>query len=54
MIKQGGFKNCVNLQNIIMPDVIQQVDNYAFKDCTKLDKIHIPDNIKKISKELPK
>ena len=52
MIKQGGFKNCVNLQNIIMPDVIQQVDNYAFKDCTKLDKIHIPDNIKKISKEL--
>ena len=33
------FKDCKNLQQVIIPESVKRIDNYAFKNCENLKKI---------------
>lgn len=47
-IGAGTFKNCVWLENIIIPDSIETIENGAFEGCTGLAEIIIPESVTSI------
>lgn len=44
----GGFQSCTNLLEVIMPDSVEHVGNYAFSECTSLATLKLSPNIKTI------
>ena len=48
VIKEEAFKACGNIQNIILPDSITEIQNGAFQGCTALESINIPAGITRI------
>ena len=50
-IAENGFKDCENLQSIIIPNGITDIGDYAFKNCTSLVTINIPDSVTSIGNE---
>ena len=44
----GGFAGCRNITDIIIPDNVKSINNYAFNNCTGLVSITIPDSVTSI------
>lgn len=44
-LRNGAFKNCTSITDVIIPDSIKFINNSAFLGCTSLVSILIPDNI---------
>lgn len=44
----GVFIGCSNLKNVIMPDMLEIIGNYAFADCTSLEELTIPSSVTSI------
>ncbi len=42
------FKNCTNLEKIILPNTIEFIGYYAFSGCTHLKELVLPDSLKEI------
>lgn len=47
-IYQNTFRNCVNLQKVILPSTIKSIGARAFLDCIKLSEINLPNSIENI------
>ncbi|MGN1298007.1 MAG: leucine-rich repeat domain-containing protein [Clostridia bacterium] len=45
IIAEGAFKNCTNLDTIIIPNTVTTVGKYAFYYCTNLNNITLPNSI---------
>ena len=48
MLKVGGFSGCESLEEIIIPEGVQIITNYAFNGCTSLNKVLFPQSLKYI------
>ena len=44
----GSFYNNKYLSDIILPDCVEHINDFAIKDCTHLKRINLPDNLKDI------
>ena len=44
----GGFGQCNRLQSVVLPDTIEQIDDFAFADCVALRHISLPPTITNI------
>ena len=42
------FKDCKNLQQVIIPESVKRIDNYAFKNCENLKIVSFPVNLTEI------
>ncbi len=42
---EGAFQNCDKLTEVVIPDSIFYIDDWAFKDCVSLSKINIPSSV---------
>ena len=42
------FKDCKNLQQVIIPESVKRIDNYAFKNCENLKRIAFPKKLTEI------
>lgn len=49
-IGENTFSYCNNLNNIIIPDSVTQIDNFSFLRCTNLSNITIPDSVTEIAR----
>lgn len=43
------FANCDGLEEIVLPDTVTKIDDYAFAKCVNLKKITIPESVTSIS-----
>lgn len=50
IIEDDMFKNCSNLENLIIPDTIISIGSYAFYRCINLKTVNIPINVEYIDK----
>ncbi len=44
-ISRGAFKNCSSLTSITLPNIIQQIGEYAFEGCSGLESVVIPNSV---------
>jgi len=44
LIRRGAFLNRYNLKEILLPNNLIEIGDYAFANCISLNRIHIPDN----------
>lgn len=49
-IKPEAFKNCIDLEKIIIPNTINTIGESAFENCINLKEIVLPPTLKKIDK----
>lgn len=49
-IKPEAFKNCIDLEKIIIPNTINTIGESAFENCINLKEIVLPSTLKKINK----
>jgi len=49
IILAKSFRNYKNLNNINIPHLVENIEEYAFEGCSNLVQINIPDNIKNIN-----
>ena len=47
-IYTNAFYNDTNLTNVVIPDSVTDIGNYAFSGCTSLESINIPDSVTSI------
>lgn len=47
-ISESAFSNCVNLENIILPEQLREIDWWTFENCSKLKSIRIPLSVESI------
>ena len=50
-IGEGAFRNCINLESVILPDNIKSIESYTFDGCKKLKEITIPSGVSYIGAE---
>ena len=44
-IKDEGFRNCVNIKTVVIPETVTEIGNHAFEGCTNLVNIKIPSSV---------
>ena len=47
-IKEGSFRNCLNLISIDIPDSVTSIGEYAFCECNRFRTVTIPDSVESI------
>ena len=47
-ISSGALANLVNIKEIVLPDELTYIDQFAFERCKKLEKINIPESVNHI------
>ena len=47
-ISENAFKECVKLEEIILPESLKEIGNESFRGCSKLKKMDIPENTERI------
>lgn len=47
-IEDDAFQNNTNIEEVLLPNSVNQIDSDAFCGCTSLKKINIPENVSKI------
>ena len=48
IIGKGAFKNCSELENVVIPDSVKAIDYTTFEYCSKLTSIIIPNSVTSI------
>ena len=48
VIGEGAFKFCLGLENLYLPETLEEIQSEAFQGCIGLKEVYIPDNCKKI------
>ncbi len=48
-IGEYAFKDCSNLEKVVMPDSVTAIGEYAFHRCKKIEEAHIPSGLKKLN-----
>lgn len=48
-ISHSAFSECINIEEIIIPESVETIDNYAFFNCKKLTTIELPEKLATIS-----
>ena len=48
VIEESMFRNCKNLQNIVLPNSVVTIHNAAFEGCSSLTSVIIPENVIRI------
>lgn len=43
-----SFSNCPHLTNLVLPESVEEIDEFAFAGCTDITKIHIPASVKRM------
>ena len=51
-IGASAFKNCANLDKIVLPNAVNTVGNAAFLNCTSLSQASIPDSIQTVGQNV--
>ena len=49
IIGKGAFKNCSELENVVIPDSVKEIENEAFYGCSMLKQIKLSKNLKYIN-----
>ena len=44
----GVFRDCGDLEQVILPEALVEIGSYAWRGCPKLSTLHLPKNVKKI------
>ena len=47
-IGEGAFKNCDNLESVLLPNSVESIGDYAFYNCSSLSFTKLPDSLKTI------
>ena len=50
-IREGAFRDCYDLEHIVLPDTVEEIGPGAFWCCNSLQTLTLPDTVKKIDKE---
>ena len=50
-INSGAFKNCINLEKVILPDSIKEIRYLCFYGCEKLKQINIPKDLEMLGRK---
>lgn len=50
-IEDNVFSDCINLKDIVIPDVVTYIGNKAFRDCTKLANVSLSNSLTAINDE---
>ena len=48
---EGNFNGCVSLENVNLPNNIENIGSYTFYNCQSLKEINLPDSIKNIGRK---
>lgn len=48
IIGENCFKGCVSIEEVYMPDTVEEIKAHGFKGCKNMKKIHISNNLTKI------
>ena len=48
VIGKGAFSSCWDLESIVIPNAVVEIDDYAFRDCSNLMRVEIGDSVKRI------
>lgn len=51
VIATGAFAECVNLEDLVLPNSVKYIGNKAFAECSSLKKINLPNSIEVIEDE---
>lgn len=51
VIKQGTFKGCYSLENIILPESLTTIQSEAFYECSNISELQIPSKVTSISED---
>ncbi len=51
-IPESLLNNCTNLKEVVIPESVTTIENYAFSGCASLEKIHLPAGLTEISQSL--
>lgn len=46
MVPRSAFLECLGLRELILPDGLEVIDEYAFASCTSLKEVTVPDSVK--------
>ncbi len=47
-IPEGLFKNCANLQTVMIPDGVQTIGSFSFQGCSSLENVQFGESVKRI------
>ena len=46
---QWAFRDCSQLEEIVIPEGVSSIENQAFLDCTRLSKVYLPKSLESIA-----
>ena len=49
MIKFGAFSGCTGLTSVVIPEGVEEIQEFTFKKCTALTDVSLPKSLKRVS-----